>query len=838
VEILKYLDVLIGLAVVMVLLSPLVSGLTQMVLWVLKVRPVRLRLALTTLIGELNGEAFDLYDTVVVTGLPANVTELEFQQPAPQPPIRVPVAAGRAILDKNVAAMLRANVTAEGLNDLALALQTVPAGPWPAGAVITLQLRGTQDFVLTSDPVGVTGNTKVTYRYDGPVQFASRQFTCAVTPAGGNVTAAVIDSGEFKGAALQSTGAGTFRYHDNVSPMPTPHDLILTVTGGDPGDSVSLNFQGDRTHDRINPVAGPGGLSEPEAKDLAGQVLSHPMIGKPPTWFKWLRKWEPLNWGEVVEREELIRILLGLASTNPRLRALLARNGIPDPERAVADIRKAAQRIEAEKPGDATHERLAQAILESARSSFVGIINNWFDQLMDRTTAEYRFRAQMVTIVAALVVACTVQMDSIDLLRRLSTDDKLRDSLVEQAQQQQDRIEKPSPNGSAAQDQADLQLAKSRRDQIEANLATMRDPQLDILPDHLIWQRLPKARLMRNDEWMRPAQRLELVIGSSIVMIEPRWTSDPLADIEDAVRNSIASVTVGPDRQFRYIVTSPPGGPDIDRLHLRLGSGDKVNDALSHTPNLAVTSLLDPSAKIPSANLFLIVGYGPHYPIQVAAPMDIASLAKALNDVHAELSIQLDTTGATPDIVLQATKPETRWIELRRRDEEPESNILQPTTFSGGNAVYDVRIFDNAPSCTVISGDKEAPVKPSCTPKSAWEALNAADFEVSGKWQDQLVFTSHRTGALQLRSVPGKSESNILNREPEWSCDLLVCVDKDLFQRSWRGILLTWVLLSLGAPFWYDALKDLLKLRSSLAKKDDDARKDRQTSNPSAAQKA
>jgi hypothetical protein len=44
--------------------------------------------------------------------------------------------------------------------------------------------------------------------------------------------------------------------------------------------------------------------------------------------------------------------------------------------------------------------------------------------------------------------------------------------------------------------------------------------------------------------------------------------------------------------------------------------------------------------------------------------------------------------------------------------------------------------------------------------------------------------------------------------------------------------------LSLGAPFWYDALKDLLKLRSSLAKKDDDARKDRQTSNPSAAQKA
>ena len=42
-------------------------------------------------------------------------------------------------------------------------------------------------------------------------------------------------------------------------------------------------------------------------------------------------------------------------------------------------------------------------------------------------------------------------------------------------------------------------------------------------------------------------------------------------------------------------------------------------------------------------------------------------------------------------------------------------------------------------------------------------------------------------------------------------------------------MLLTWILLSLGASFWYDALEDLLKLRSSLAKQDEDARKDRRT---------
>jgi hypothetical protein len=42
------------------------------------------------------------------------------------------------------------------------------------------------------------------------------------------------------------------------------------------------------------------------------------------------------------------------------------------------------------------------------------------------------------------------------------------------------------------------------------------------------------------------------------------------------------------------------------------------------------------------------------------------------------------------------------------------------------------------------------------------------------------------------------------------------------------GVLFSWVLLSLGAPFWFDALKNLLKLRSVLAKQDDKDRQARQ----------
>jgi hypothetical protein len=41
------------------------------------------------------------------------------------------------------------------------------------------------------------------------------------------------------------------------------------------------------------------------------------------------------------------------------------------------------------------------------------------------------------------------------------------------------------------------------------------------------------------------------------------------------------------------------------------------------------------------------------------------------------------------------------------------------------------------------------------------------------------------------------------------------------------GILLSWILLSLGAPFWYEALKNFLRLRSVLATKDDEEEKEK-----------
>ena len=46
--------------------------------------------------------------------------------------------------------------------------------------------------------------------------------------------------------------------------------------------------------------------------------------------------------------------------------------------------------------------------------------------------------------------------------------------------------------------------------------------------------------------------------------------------------------------------------------------------------------------------------------------------------------------------------------------------------------------------------------------------------------------------------------------------------------RKWPGMVIAIFLLSLGAPFWYNALQQLLKLRSTLAAKDDTQRAQRQ----------
>lgn len=78
-------------------------------------------------------------------------------------------------------------------------------------------------------------------------------------------------------------------------------------------------------------------------------------------------------------------------------------------------------------------------------------------------------------------------------------------------------------------------------------------------------------------------------------------------------------------------------------------------------------------------------------------------------------------------------------------------------------------------------------------------------------------------------NVDPKPYYNLLNE----TALITLPLDRDWLMRlkDWRrlpGMILAVLLVSLGAPFWYNALKDLLKLRSSLAGKDDAQRAQRQ----------
>jgi hypothetical protein len=57
-------------------------------------------------------------------------------------------------------------------------------------------------------------------------------------------------------------------------------------------------------------------------------------------------------------------------------------------------------------------------------------VENWFDSSMDRVSGFYKRRSQLIVLVLGLVLTIAMNVDSIALVRSLSTDRAMRDSLV------------------------------------------------------------------------------------------------------------------------------------------------------------------------------------------------------------------------------------------------------------------------------------------------------------------------------------------------------------------------------------------------------------------------
>jgi hypothetical protein len=214
-------------------------------------------------------------------------------------------------------------------------------------------------------------------------------------------------------------------------------------------------------------------------------------------------------------------------------------NGIPAPGATLSAIRTEALVLERDQPSEAACVRQAKAIINAAQSDFVGKINNWFDQTMSRVTQRYGAYARFITVLSAAIVAFSLQFDSLELLRRLSIDSSLRASLVDEAKVQQTRVEALT---TAQSDE--LAAAKAKRDEIDATLVKLRAPSLAILPDHLLWQPVPEARLPRNPLWTHQyPQRYELIAGGGSYPVTPRWQEEFFTDLKVAIDASGAPVT-------------------------------------------------------------------------------------------------------------------------------------------------------------------------------------------------------------------------------------------------------------------------------------------------------
>jgi hypothetical protein len=191
-------------------------------------------------------------------------------------------------------------------------------------------------------------------------------------------------------------------------------------------------------------------LSPEIAGQVAHAVLTHPRI-------RGFRG----RLGAVIGREELVKILLELASPDSpnleagarnALRDVLARSGIKDPARTLESIRSVAVKLEATNPELATYLRNQIAILNEAAGTFVNRVMSFFDGAMDRLSHVFQVEMRLWGILVGVIIAVGLQLDTFRLVNTLAVDDQLRAELVRDAMTrvETERAAGQTPTGAAA----------------------------------------------------------------------------------------------------------------------------------------------------------------------------------------------------------------------------------------------------------------------------------------------------------------------------------------------------------------------------------------------------
>jgi hypothetical protein len=254
----------------------------------------------------------------------------------------------------------------------------------------------------------------------------------------------------------------------------------------------------------------------------------------------------------VIQREELVMLLLQLMSQAPTgdptdakgaaLKQLLLAvkgRGAFDVAEELKKIQNEIMNQEAADPrAAATNWRSAaiQAVSQKTAElhDFVARLNAWYDNTMDRVSANFALEAKLVTAVVAFVACTWLQLDAIGLVKRLSTDANYRNAIVSQAKDL--GVVAQDPKANPVQPIAASEPGKSElcgglplnecREQVVKKLADVRE--LNLLPakpgisfETVEWRifgllriKLPLVKPVKWETWPWPGLLLSWVLVS------------------------------------------------------------------------------------------------------------------------------------------------------------------------------------------------------------------------------------------------------------------------------------------------------------------------------------
>jgi hypothetical protein len=196
---------------------------------------------------------------------------------------------------------------------------------------------------------------------------------------------------------------------------------------------------------RINPD-----IDIAAAQQLVGHILTRPVISDSTlsmlskTWNKWpILAWFRKNakLASAIRPDELLELIRSLASrgskSNPELSQALQTAATSLLDSLKIETPATANAITAFQTQFATiaGRDLTQAralITQASNATDTALINleRWFNSAQDRAQQWFAMHARMITVLAAFAAAFVLQLDSLDLIKRISADSDLRDKLV------------------------------------------------------------------------------------------------------------------------------------------------------------------------------------------------------------------------------------------------------------------------------------------------------------------------------------------------------------------------------------------------------------------------